>query len=77
MLFRSASLLTGLDNLEGPIYNNYVRNSKLIDLRQIPEEIQHKVMESYHNQTDKGRDKLFNYFIANKLKHLMEHIGEF
>ena len=65
------------EDMEETIHRNYLRNSKLIDLRQIPEDIQTKVLESYHNQTVKGRDKLFNYFIANKLKNLMEHISEF
>jgi len=56
---------------------NYYRNKQLIDLSMIPENIKVKVLESYNSQTDKNKDKMFNYFIANKLKNLMEHIGEF
>ena len=55
----------------------YYRNKQLIDLSMIPENIKVKVLESYNSQTDKNKDKMFNYFIANKLKNLMEHIGEF
>ena len=34
-------------------------------------------MESYYSQDKKDRSKLMNYFIANKLRNLTEHIGEF
>ena len=56
---------------------NYFRNRQLIDLQMTPIEICEKVRESYKQQENKSRDKLFNYFIVNKLKHLMENIGEF
>jgi hypothetical protein len=74
---RITSLLTD-ENIEDPtIARNYHRNKQLIDLSMIPQEIKNKIVESYEAQSSKGRDKMFNYFIANKLKHLMEHIGEF
>ena len=56
---------------------NYYRNKQLIDLTSVPEEIGQKVIASYESQVGKSREKLFNYFIVNKLKHLMENIGEF
>lgn len=71
------NIIENIDSLEGTLHRNYMRNKQLIDLSEIPEEIKEKVIESYNNQTEKGRDKMFNYFIAYKLKHLMEHIGEF
>jgi len=71
------NIIENIDSLEGPLYRNYQRNKKLIDLTEVPVEITNKVLESYQAQENKGRDKMFNYFIANKLKHLMEHIGEF
>ena len=68
-------------NLDGkfdhPLFTNYMRNRQLIDLRFIPAEIGAKVIEAYDKQEGKGREKLMNYFIANKLKNLMESIGEF
>jgi len=68
----------GLDGkFDHPSFNNFMRNKKLIDLSMIPEEIKTKIIASYESQTNKNRDKLINYFIANKLKNLMEHIGEF
>jgi hypothetical protein len=56
---------------------NYMRNKHLIDLSMIPQEIADKVLESYASQEGKKRDKLMNYFMANRLKNLMENIAEF
>ena len=61
--------------LDHPLFTNYMRNKELIDLRNVPSEIGAKVVESYDKQEGKGREKLMNYFIANKLKNLMESIG--
>ena len=66
-----------LENGKKDLERNWHRNAQLIDLSYIPVEIRQKVLESYNSQESKKRDKMFNYFIANKLKHLMEHIGEF
>jgi len=60
-----------------PLARNFMRNLELIDLKRVPKDIGAKIMESYDNQVGKGREKLMNYFIANKLKNLMESIGEF
>ena len=69
----------GLDpsQYETIIAKNYERNAKLIDLSYTPDEIRTKVMEQYESQKGKDRSKLWNYFIANKLKNLMEHLSEF
>jgi hypothetical protein len=68
----------GLDGkFDHSLARNYMRNKHLIDLSMIPEEVKGKILESYSNQKGKNRDKMFNYFIANKLKNLMESIGEF
>ena len=56
---------------------NYNRNKMLIDLNNIPEDIKNKVRESYNSQDNKKRNKLFNYFVEKKLKHLMANINEF
>ncbi len=64
------------NEMESNIARNYFRNEKLIDLDQVPDDIRVKVMESYYGQK-KDRSKLMNYFIANKLRNLIENIGEF
>ena len=65
------------ETIDSQYKRNYFRNKQLIDLTEVPEEIRIKVIESYEAQSGKSRDKMFNYFIANKLKHLMESIQEF
>ena len=68
----------GLDGkTDHPVFRNYMRNKQLIDLSYVPKELSIKILESYENQTNKSRDKLMNYFMVNKLKNLMESIGEF
>jgi 5'-3' exonuclease, N-terminal resolvase-like domain/T4 RNase H, C terminal len=59
------------------ILRNYMRNKQLIDLSQIPSELEQKILDTFQSQEEKGRDKLLPYFMANKLKNLTEHIGEF
>jgi hypothetical protein len=49
----------------------------LIDLSFTPDSIREKVMEQYEAQANRDRSKLLNYFIANKLKNLTEHLSEF
>lgn len=58
-------------------YRNFCRNRELIDLSYIPTEIKEKVLDQYNNQEKRDRSKLMNYFIANKLKNLIESINEF
>ena len=56
---------------------NYSRNQMLIDLTKIPEELQEQIVDTFESSPKRGREKLFNYFIKNKMKHLMEHLQEF
>lgn len=55
----------------------YERNKKLVDLSEVPEHINEKVLEEYHNQSGKGRGKLRQYFMDKKLRKLAEDITEF
>lgn len=68
---------TPIDNYPSDIRRNYDRNNVLINLDLVPPEIQVAVIQEYHKQANKGRDKLFNYFITHKLKTLLEDIGDF
>ena len=66
-----------IGKFDHPNFRNYVRNDTLINLDKIPADITVKIQESYIDQKDKDRSKLFDYFMANKLKLLTEHLGEF
>jgi len=59
------------------IRNNWLRNSKLIDLNQIPQVYEDAIINSYRSYKVNDRSKLLTYFIENKLKSLMENIGDF
>jgi hypothetical protein len=54
----------------------FSRNQTLIDLRHIPGDIKDKIINTYE-ETIPVKGKILDYFIANKLKNLMEVIEEF
>lgn len=56
---------------------NYHRNASLIDLSKIPNDVEHNILTIYQSQQGKNRSQLFNYFMKNKLKNMMEAINEF
>lgn len=55
----------------------YKRNQLLVDFDYIPEDIKQLILDEYNNYSSNGRGKIFNYFVDNRLKLLMEQIGEF
>lgn len=55
----------------------YRRNESLIDLSYVPLKYQMQVLDEYENQQGKSRKHLMNYFIQNRLKHLMVHINDY
>jgi len=56
---------------------NYNRNQELVDLTKIPDRIYNPIIELYTKPANGSRSKLLSYFIKNRLKHLVEHMGEF
>ena len=56
---------------------NYQRNRTLIDLSYIPDNIRQPCIDTFLNTKIGSRKDLLNYFIRNKLKSLMENIGDF
>ncbi len=56
---------------------NYKRNEQLIDLSKIPQHISDNVMKSFNEQYGKKSNDLMGYFITNRLKNLMDSIGDF
>lgn len=53
------------------------RNQQLVDLNFVPDYIRKEVIESFKMQEGKKRDKLYTYFIENKLKNLLADIDHF
>jgi len=74
-----AKWVSDLDSLLGSVNRiNYDRNKKLIDLREVPDEIKQQILSKYNgNMIEGGREKLLNLFIAKRMKMLIEVLEEF
>ena len=70
-------LQTDFDELHDKIKRNYQRNEKLINLDNVPEELELHILDEFDSAPCGDRSKLLNYFISSKLKTLTESIGEF
>jgi len=56
---------------------NYHRNKTLVDLGETPKSIRINILNQYDNQEAGDRTQLWNYFVDNRLKNLMDVIDEF
>lgn len=56
---------------------NYERNRTLINLDCIPKEIKDRVINSFIEQPHKDKSKLLDFFVANRMKNMLELIEEF
>ena len=60
------------------MWRNFQRNRELVDLSRIPADIKTAIIDRYEAQSGKmDRSGLLNYFIANRMKNMMEVIGDF
>ena len=66
-----------IDDLPEEVKRNYQRNDKLINLDNIPIELEKEILDVYNEAKFGDRSKLLNYFIQSRLKNLTETIGEF
>ena len=66
-----------LRSIDRQIQANIDRNVSLIDLTKIPPAYEDDIINSYRSYKVNDRSKLLTYFIENKLKSLMENIGDF
>lgn len=70
------------DDLEaamGPdAYRNYLRNKKMIDLTETPENVKQSILEEYEKQDPhKNKGKVFPYLVQNRCKLLLDSVQEF
>lgn len=57
---------------------NFQRNQLLIDFDYIPDHINKKIVDAYTNYQIAGsKTKIMSYMMKNKMKLLLEHIGDF
>ena len=66
-----------IDDLQDEVKRNYQRNNNLINLDNVPENLEKEIMVDFSEASCGDRSKLLNYFIKNKLRELTENIGEF
>lgn len=59
------------------IFRNYQRNKKLIDLSDIPEDIQKNIINTFNGQKPPMRMKVLNYLIKKRCTNLIEVVEEF
>jgi len=66
-----------IDDLQDEVKRNYQRNDKLINLDNIPIELEKEILYEFKEAPCGDRSKLLNYFIQSRLKNLTNEIGEF
>ena len=66
-----------IDDLQDEVKRNYQRNNTLINLDNVPEELEKEIMVEFCEAPCGDRSKLLNYFIQSRLKNLTNEIGEF
>jgi len=65
------------EHMDDEIYRNYQRNKKLIDLTDIPEDIQESIINNFNGQAKTPNMKVLNYLIKKRCNHLIEVVEEF
>jgi hypothetical protein len=65
------------DYMPEDLYRNYQRNKTLIDLNEIPENIQESIINKYDNQKLPMKMKVLNYLIKKRCTNLIECVEEF
>ena len=56
---------------------NFDRNKMLVDLSCIPNDVKNGIINTFETTKPCDRSNLLNYFIANKMVMMMEHISDF
>jgi hypothetical protein len=63
---------------DGYVLKNLKRNKALVDLHEIPQDIQDQIVQAYLNQTGvRNRSQLMNYFVKHGLNQMVEKMGDF
>ncbi len=59
-------------------YRNYLRNKKLIDLSQTPEDLKKEIINNFTNQDPwSNKGKVFPYMVSKRLNQLIQDVTEF
>ena len=66
-----------IDDLQDEVKRNYQRNDKLINLDNVPEDLEKEIVVDFCEAPCGDRSKSVSYFIQSRLKELTESIGDF
>jgi hypothetical protein len=56
---------------------NFMRNKQLVDLSEIPTEVEQAILKEYVKPIIGSRDKIYGYLVKHRLKNLLEMIRDF
>ena len=63
--------------MDSETYRNYMRNKKLIDLEEIPDDLKSEIINTYENQEDTPKNRVLKYLISKRCKNLISDIEDF
>lgn len=66
--------------MEPEVYRNYVRNKKLIDLEEIPNDLRDNILGIFNEKSDEDKPKQYafmKYLMSKRCKNLISDIGDF
>ena len=63
--------------MDADTYRNYMRNKKLIDLEEIPNDLYSEIINTYENQEDTPKNRVLKYLISKRCKNLITDIEDF
>ena len=66
-----------INDLQDEVKRNYQRNNTLINLDNVPDNLEKEIMVDFSEAPCGDRSKILNYFIQSRLKELTESIGDF
>jgi len=69
--------LGGTENMDEETRLRFLRNKRMIDLSEVPDEYKETILQEFNKEKEVGREQLFNYFIKKKLKNLITDIQDF
>jgi 5'-3' exonuclease len=69
--------MQGVDKMDEETKLRYLRNKRMIDLSEIPQEYKDKILIEFAKESEVGKEKLFNFFVEKKLKHLITDLQDF
>ena len=67
----------GTENMDEETKLRFLRNKRMIDLSEVPDEYKETILQEFNKEKTIGRENLFNYFVKKKLKNLITDIQDF